>query len=158
MTTELDRQHYGEAALTDPLSGEIVDCSKLEEAVPFIEGLRQMKATIDQRIKEATAFAAEELGRRGTNKLRVAGYDAERTADRKTTWLDVEELEAELADAGAPNEVLDELVETVVERRVNTTAANRIARANPAYGEILDRHRKVQDNGWKLSTKPAKHS
>jgi hypothetical protein len=151
--SDLARVHQGATDVVDPISGELVDCSQADLAAVYVENLRQTKAVIDKAIKEASDHLLARMRADGTSKLDLAHVTATRKVTRKY-HTDVDELEAELREAGLSEERLGELIVETVERKVAANVVKSLANNNPAYGAIIEKHRRVVSETESVETKP----
>lgn len=147
MTSEaLETRERAEIAL--PTTGELYDLDDEVEATRFLQALGEYQR---ETLAPAKAHATQTmltLGRRlGSKKFTVQDAlgtpvaDVEVVDTSEVEWVDVEQMEEKLRAAGLPEQKIREVIELVpVQRKVLTTKAKQIARANPAYDEIVVEH------------------
>lgn len=140
--------------ILNPLTGELVPASDVPKVAVALAALREYKGRVLDGIREAEAIVLEASREQGTKTLRFEdGTVAEVSGGSAVEWQDVDGLEQELREAGLPDDRLGEVIRVTVERVVVTGEANRVARANPVYAEIIERHRSRVEKPWRVSVK-----
>ena len=72
-------------------------------------------------------------------------------SDRPTIVYDAVAIEADLREAGMPEETLSKIVKEEVSHKVVAIEAKKAARANEVYAEIIERHRTEQPSNPSVS-------
>lgn len=142
------------AEIVVPWTGELVPLTNPSQVARALGQVRDLKRQLDEAravLEDALRLEAE---RQGTKTLHLDGLKATVTGGSKLEW-DMEALADELRDAGLPEERLGQLIVQVITERVNATVANSIAKANPRYGEIVERHRHVVPDRWRVTVEGA---
>ena len=136
MTDEQTSQEMVSAgtSLVLPHTGEIIDLRNPRECAEAVEGLRALKARIDDLVRQLTDAVAVVSEERGG----LDGTGAVLKTSDEIRW-DVQILRELLHPAGLPTDRWDELVTQTVDYKVDARVAARIAKANPVYAEIIDR-------------------
>jgi hypothetical protein len=120
-----------------PTTGEVVDLGNPGACAAALDAIREMEDVVKGYKRLLTGVLIEESTRVGSKTLHFGGVTVEIKESVTTHW-DLEILET-LLEAGLPSERYDELVKAEVTYKVNKTESKRIAAANPAYAEIIDR-------------------
>jgi hypothetical protein len=131
--------------LVIPGTGEIVSaedaagCARALSAVRNLEReLRDAKAALtDAIVQHATVHGVKTLHLDGGIKAEIRGGTE--------TVYDAEAIEADLRAAGAPEDMIREIVVEQIAYTVDARRATQASRANPAYRDIIERHRSTRD-------------
>lgn len=117
-------------------NGVVVSLQEPRECAIALDDLRQL----EQRVKEAKRILsdaiAEESKRQGSKTLHFDGVDAEVKTSQRLVW-DVERLEKGLRELGMPEERIRTIITETVTYDVKAVEANRAARANPEYADLV---------------------
>jgi hypothetical protein len=124
-----------------PTTGELLSLDDAAGCLRVLTEIRDLEAKLREAKAELTTALAAEFSRQGTKTLEMNGVKAELRGGSEVVW-DIEVLE-ELRDLGLPEERMDALITTEVTYRVNASEAKRIAAANVAYSEVVERARRV---------------
>lgn len=122
--------------LAIPLSGELVDLTDARSAAVALERVRD--AERDLKVAKGVLLDAlrAEASRRGDPHVTLEGGVSYSVTDKTNISWDVEMLDR-LLELGLPQERFDELVEVVVETKVNAVVAKQIAKMNPQYAAVI---------------------
>lgn len=127
-----------------PQSGELVDLTSEKEVAHALAEIQDLKRKIswaERRLREALAERAKVLG---TKTFHIEGVGTlEMKGDIKVSW-DAEKLEDLLRQAGAPEELIREIVLEQVSYKVDARRAARAAKANPDYASAVDASREEE--------------
>lgn len=131
-----EREHSTELVL--PHTSELIDLASEHEVAKALSELQRLKGQIlsaERHLREALAEHARVLG---TKTFRVAGVgQVEVKGEVRLRW-DAEKLEDRLRQAGAPEELIREIVVEQISYKVDARRAGRAARANPAYAAAIE--------------------
>lgn len=121
-----------------PHTGVVVDRSNENEVAAALSELRTLKdniAAAERQLREALAERAAVLG---TKTLHIPELGkVEVKGGTRITW-DAEKLEDRLRQAGAPENLIREIIVEQVSYKVDARRAERAARANPEYAEAIE--------------------
>lgn len=124
-----------------PASGEIVNLNDVAEVarayrsvIEIENALRSAKDTLRD------ALVAQKLIR-GTGTFHVDGLGKVEVKGGNDLVWDAWALKRDLLEAGMPRERVAEIVVETIDARVSAVEAKKAASANPAYAEIVERHR-----------------
>lgn len=145
--TELERI---EAELLDPRTGELVPAVPDALANWIASTMDYIRAAY-RAMDEGKRLLAEEAQRRGTGTLNLDGVTV--TVTPPAYVWDVEALDWGLRNAGCPEETINEVIRQTVSWTVDARRADRLARANEAYAEVVERCRHRKDEAPKVSVK-----
>jgi hypothetical protein len=127
-----------------PDTGEIIDLNDLPAVARALGYVRDLES----RVKDARLVLADAILHHshllGSKTLRVEGVGKFEIRGGSETTYAAEEIEQELRAAGMPEERIREIVIEQVTYTVSAVEAKRAAAANPAYAEIIERHRSVR--------------
>lgn len=124
----------GELAI--PGIASLVNIEVPEEVARALDDIRNLEGMLREAKRDLVAILETHSTDMGTKTMHLDGVDVVLTVKRDTTW-DVEALEAKLRKAGLPEERLNDLIKTTVERKVNASVAKSIGSANPKYARII---------------------
>lgn len=126
-----------------PYVGQLVDVEDVDGLVRALATVKEMEA----RLATARRSLAEEIvrhsGIRGSKTITLEDGRGATVSGGPETVYHAEEIEAELREAGMPEERIREIVEERVTYAVKAVEAKRAAAANPVYAEIIARHRHI---------------
>ena len=121
-----------------PASGALVSLDNPDECAQALHDLRDLES----RIKEAKAIITDaivrEAERQGTKTLTLADGTTASIRGGERTLYDAQAIEDGLRAAGAPEELIREVVIEHITYEVSGTRAKRAARANPAYAAVIE--------------------
>lgn len=125
--------------LAIPEIGEVVNLSDPDSCALAYDRLKQLGDqvnTLKQMLRTELVRHAKDYG---ANTMRLDHAEVEIGHPSELSWH-METLR-ELLDAGLPKERWEALVEVTVGHKVKASVANQIEKANPLYGEIIERAR-----------------
>lgn len=127
-------------ALVLPATGELVNLDDEVSCAQALESLRGLEA----QIREAKAGLVRAIVSRsellGSRTLPLGNGLKAVVKSGTVVEYDAEQIELGLRRAGMPEDRIRAVVEETVSYRVRAVEAKRAASANPAYGEIIERH------------------
>ena len=135
-----------------PVSGEVVSYDDPAGCLRVLTEIRELEARLKEVKADLTSALAAEFSRQGTKTLELDGIRAELRGGTDIVW-DIEVLE-ELRELGLPEERMNALITTEIRFRVNANEAKRVAAANPAYAEVVERAKKVIPKATYVAVKP----
>lgn len=139
-----------------PATGELIPRDDPERIARAIHDLRALDADIRDALRALTDALIEYAGIEGvTGILRLGPYQAEIRPNNRTVW-DSELLEDGLRAAGMPEARIREIVVETVTHTVNAVEARRAARANPAYGAVVERASRTLQGAPSATVKEAR--
>lgn len=110
-----------------------------ENAVAVVVAARERKRALDDIIRDAEAFLAEESMRQGTKTFQTDTGKVTLSGGPRTDY-DPEVLAAELRAAGCPEARVDEVVHTrPIEYVVDKRILKQLTGANPAYAAAAEK-------------------
>lgn len=122
-------------------TGEAIDTTTPEGLAYALARVREIDAFAREAKGRLTDMISELARQGGDNTIRLAdGSEVKVTRKYEPTW-DIEGLEEALLEAGMPETRISEIIETTVVRTVKAVEANKAAKANPEYAEIISAHR-----------------
>ncbi len=126
-----------------PATGEVVNLESLSEVIRALASVREVEALL-REVKGVLQDAARHHSQMlGTKTLRVEGVGKLEVKGGTETVYEAEEIERGLREAGMPEERIREIVSETVTYSVRAVEAKRAAAANPAYAEVIERHRRI---------------
>jgi hypothetical protein len=147
-----DLAPFRDDAIISPFTGELVPYEP-EALADFIAvTMRHVRAAY-AAMDVAKRALAEEAARQGSGTLHFPSADVTVTPPA-WSW-DVEGLEEDLRAAGCPEDVLNEVIKTTVERKVDAKRADRLARANDAYRAAVEANRERPEKSPTVTVKAA---
>lgn len=121
-----------------PHTSELIDLTSERQVALALSEIQELKGKllhVERHLREVLAEKARLLG---TKTFYVGGVgNVEVKGDTRTTW-DAEKLEDRLRAAGAPEELIREIVVETFSYKVDARRASRAARANEAYAEAIE--------------------
>lgn len=121
-----------------PYSGEVVDVENTHSVALAVGELQRIQGQINYALRQLREILGAHTAVMGTNTFHVPGLGTVEVKTRdKVTW-DVTKLEEGLRAAGAPEELINEIIEWRTEAKVDARRADRAGRANPAYAEVVE--------------------
>lgn len=125
-------------------SGQLVnleDVADVAKAFQEVKDIRTRLIEADRLLRDALAAHAKIQGSKtiyieGVGKFEVKGGEI-------IDWFDPLALAEELRKAGMPEDVVNEIVVTKVDYKVDGRRAARAAKANPEYAEIIERGKRT---------------
>ena len=123
-----------------PHSGELISREDTENCVRVLAEIRELEYRLKEAKRDLTFILSSEFSRQGSKTMEVGDYKAVLQTKKDLVW-DLEVLE-ELRALGLPEERMNALIKAEVTYNVNAFEAERIAGANPAYAEVIERARK----------------
>jgi hypothetical protein len=126
--------------LVIPTTGILVDLDDEVSCAEAIDDLRLMKARIDQAIRTLQNAVAERAAVLGLRSIRLPRGRKANLSSPVEKVYDCSRIEAELREAGMPEERIREIVLEEVSYKLDVREANRAAKANPTYAEIIGRN------------------
>lgn len=124
--------------LAVPGTGEIVDLSKPVEAALALDALREFERDIASAKRILTDAVVAHYRLTGERTLELPGRLEAEVKASKRTIVDPDILEQRLRDAGMPEERIEQLFKTTVERKVELRKAKTAATANDEYRAALE--------------------
>ena len=125
-------------------SGQLVnleDVTDVAKAYQEVKDIRTRLIEADRLLRDTLAEHAKIQGTKtvfieGVGKFEVKGGEI-------VDWIDPLALAEELRKAGMPQEVVDEIVVTKIDYKVDGRRAARAAKANPEYAAIIERSKRI---------------
>jgi hypothetical protein len=139
--------------LLDVGSGELLPATTTNAAAVLVAA-REMKDKIQDVIRDAEAFLAEESRIQGTKTLRAGAYTLSLTGG-STTRYDPVTLREALQMAGCPEERIDACIVAKIEYTVNRSVLRQLVGANPDYAAAADLAKESIETPMRASVKPA---
>lgn len=123
-----------------PLVGTVVSLQAAGQVAQALSDVRDMEAQLRDAKRILTDALVSEAVARGTKTIHLDDVTVEIRGGSEIVW-DVQELEAGLLSAGAPQSLVDEIISTEITYKVDARRASRAAGANPRYAEVVERAR-----------------
>ncbi len=139
------------ATFPNIVTGEIVDASKAEQLVAYVEDLKAHERQIKEIRRNVEGFIFQHAEQLGTKTLRFGKLEAKIVGGPELRW-DITVLN-ELLDAGLPIDRYTELVTETVDYKVNAAVARQLEAANETYAEIIGRARSYEEKPRRVSTR-----
>lgn len=124
-----------------PGLGQLVLLSDIPEVARTLDHVRELERQLREIKTELTSAIVAASQREGTKTLHMEGLTATIKSGTDVHY-DAEAIEEELRAAGMPEERIREIVVETITYKVNAVKAKQAAGANPAYGEVIERHRR----------------
>jgi hypothetical protein len=122
-------------------TGEVVDTSTPEGLAYALARVREIDAFAREAKGRLTDMISELARQGGDNVIRLEGGLEIKVQRKYEPAWDIEGLEEALLEAGMSEKRISEIIETTVVRTVKAVEANKAAKANPEYAEIIAAHR-----------------
>ena len=133
-------------ALVLPTSGVVVNLGDEREIAIAMRDLLSLKEAVreaERVLREAMRARSEVLA---TKTFHIDGVGkVELRGSTRVEFPDPQALEDDLRAVGCPEDVIREIVVEQVTWKVDGNRARRAAGANPAYAEVIERHKKVTE-------------
>jgi hypothetical protein len=139
-----------EIALPD---GQFLDLSDIGSVARAYDDLQRLKAMVREaegRLKDALVEHSSELGHKTFTVEGVAKVEIKGGTERR---YDAQGLKRAFKEAGMPEERIKEIVRETIEYKVAAVEANRAARANEKYAEIIEQHSTVEKKNPSVTVK-----
>lgn len=119
-------------------TGELVALDDPASCAHALARVREMESFLKEAKGAITQALVEEAERRGNNTIECA--DGSRIQVKRSYDLgwDTEKLEQDLLALGMPEERIREIIVPKVEYVVKAVEANKAAKANPQYAEVIE--------------------
>lgn len=127
-----------------PGLGEVVDLDDPVKVAFALDGVRDLERNLREIKSELTAVLIHHAQVQGTKTLHLDGVDAT-VKSGNTTVYDAEAIEQGLRVAGMPEERIREVVKENVTYTVDAVKAKQAAGANPAYFEVIEANKHVEE-------------
>lgn len=122
-------------------TGEVVDLDDERSCLLALAALRDFDTKIKETKAVLSAAIIDRARRLGVKTLVLPdGRKATISAGSDLVWIEVEEMEEELREAGMPEERIREIIVQQITHEVKTQEAKRAAAANESYAAIIARH------------------
>lgn len=133
-------------ALVLPYSGVVVNLESESEIALAYRDLKALKDQVldaERVLREAMRYRSEVLA---TKTFHIDGVGkVELKGGQRVEWPDPQALEEDLRAVSCPEEVIREIVVEQVTWKVDGNRARRAGSANPAYAEVIERHKKITE-------------
>jgi hypothetical protein len=143
MVTEQDPGTGTSVALM-PATGVVVNLEDEREIAIAYRDLRKLKDQVletERVLREAMRYRSEVLA---TKTFHIEGVGkVELRGSTRVDWPDPQALEEDLRGVGCPEDVIREIVVETVSWKVDGNRARRAAGANPAYAEVIEKHKRT---------------
>lgn len=126
--------------LVVPGTYEVVNLDDARQVSVALNTVKELRRELRNAETELTRALVHESQMRGTKTLHMEGVKVVLKGDSVTSY-DAEAIEAELREAGMPEENIRLIVKETVTYVVDGVRAKAAASANPVYAEIIDRHK-----------------
>lgn len=123
-----------------PQLGTLVSLSAAGQVAQALSDVRDLEAQLRDAKRILTDALVSEAVARGTKTIHLDNVTVEIRGGSEVVW-DVQDLEAGLLSAGAPQSLVDEIISTEITYKVDARRASRAAGANPVYAEVVERAR-----------------
>lgn len=127
--------------VTLPHSGEMIDLNSVEQVARAFSEIRDLES----RIREVRGMLADAIVARstivGSKTMHVEGVGKIEVKGGTETVYDAAQIKRDLLAAGMPRERVAQIVVETIEMKVSAIEAKKAASANPAYAEIIERHK-----------------
>lgn len=124
-------------AILNPISGELVVLSDLGGVAVALQQIREAKRKLDGYVAAFSDAAIEESRHLGKRTMTVGRLQVVVSGDTELEW-DIGRLQQGLAEAGCPEERINELVKAEVTYSVDGTVSRQLSAANPAYKTAIE--------------------
>lgn len=123
-------------------SGQLVNLESLDDVAAAFKEVKRVSGLLREAEVTLRRVLQEHATYQGTKTLHVDGVGkVEVRGGEGIEWPDPIGLSEALLAAGMPDDVVNEIVLTEIKYKVDARRAQRAASANPAYAEIIGRHR-----------------
>ena len=123
-----------------PVHGRTRPATDPASLAALLAKLRTLNVQVRDAQREISEAFRELSAQYATGTFHLDDGSIATVAKGEETVYDIEALETELRFAGMPEEVLNEIIETTVTRKVKAVRAKQAAARNPVYAEILERN------------------
>lgn len=131
--------------LVVPGTGELLRMGTADEAAAAFDRLSELQGELALVKRYVTDRLTELAKLYGKQTMPLSDGRKVTLSSGTTTTYDADAIYADLIDAGMPEERIREIVEETVTYRVKAAQAKQAAAANPAYAEIIERHKTVTE-------------
>ena len=128
-------------------TGEIVDLREPAEVAKAFDQLAEHKRQIENLRRVLVALLRAESLKQAKKTMRLGGFEVVLTGGEQVEYdtpLLMEDLEA----AGLSRDRLHDAFQVTMTWKTNTNVIKQIARANPEYRAIIERHTHVVERPW----------
>jgi hypothetical protein len=123
-----------------PWSGVMIDPSQPAQVSQALLEWQRVQAAGIEFQRQAEQFLLQQMDERGEYTVRYGPYEVKGDTPEDDYFYDIEDVR-KLADAGLPEDRMNDLIKVQVEERVDKRVAKAIAKV-PKYREILERARR----------------
>jgi hypothetical protein len=126
--------------------GQLVDLTDMNQCAQALQDIRDLASFLTEAKGAIVDAVANHVVLRGDGKTIHLdnGMKLALTGGQQTLW-DAQQLEAELREAGMPEDRIREIVVEEVSWTVRAAEANKAARVNDAYRVAVERARQVTE-------------
>ena len=136
--------------LVVPGVGEVVSLDDGAQCARAIDAIRDLEYQLRMVKTELTRALVAQSEQEGSKTLRYEGVEVTVKGGVKVEY-DADAMYLDLLAAGMSEQRAGDVVVEVVTRKVNAVEAKRVAAANPAYAEVVERHRSEVDVPYSVS-------
>lgn len=139
--------------LVVPGTGEVISLGSPDQCAQGLQSIKALQAQLREVRGVLEDVIREECVKRGVKTLHLEGGVTAVLSGGSERVYEAIAIEAELRDAGMPEDRIREIVEETVTYRVKANEAKRAASMNESYREIIERNSRVVEKSWTISTR-----
>ncbi len=139
-----------EIALPDGQFLDLSDIGSVARAYDDLQRLKTMVREAEGRLKDVLIQHSSDLGHKTFTLEGIAKVEIKGGSERR---YDAQGLKRALKEAGMPESRIKEIVRETIEYKVAAVEANRAAKANDKYAEIIAKHSTVEKKNPSVSVK-----
>lgn len=130
--------------LVVPGVGQVVNLEDPREVAFAIDAIRDMRYQMNVAVQELTRALVHASQQEGSKTLRYEGVEVT-VKGGSVTEYDEAAIYSGLIDAGMSQERAAQIVKHTVTLKVDAREADRAAKANPAYADVIDQFKTVKE-------------
>lgn len=121
-----------------PATGEVVNLNDPEDVAKVLTRVRVLEAQLGEMKRLLTQELVAHTRHMGERTTTLPGGQRVVREGGPVREYNAGEVERGLREAGAPDELIQRVVQRVITVKVNGTEAQKAARANPEYKRVID--------------------
>lgn len=124
-------------------SGQLVNLEDIPQVVSALGEVRRIKTALQDAERTLRDVLIAEAEHQGAKTFHLEGIGKIQVKGGTEVVYDAEAIERDLRAIECPENVIREIVQEVITYKVNGVRANQAAKANPAYAEVITRHKRT---------------
>jgi hypothetical protein len=123
-------------------SGELVDLEDVTQVAVALRNVQDMEKQLREAVRVLKSALVYHSGEAGTKTLHLDGVGTVQLKNDTVVEWDIVGLERRLRRAGAPDDLIGEIIVTTISQNVDAKRAKQAASANKKYARAVELSRK----------------